>query len=461
MPTPRLPPSSNRPSTQQLGPDLSARRSALLRTISAEINNMDGRSSPHRPLRPSGTREDFSRDRWERARERLLDRESDRSRPPSFYEFHRIDRTRVRPIERSEDRMWEREREHERDMQTDRERIASVTSSNRPSFFEWRNPFHGPDRSREGETYLHLPRTYEYPPVTSRMDFFTAHRATESRVNMDDVPISSQAAAMFASRSPPPAADPLSGNHAAPGPAFTSRLSRMGAPTPTVSRPERSETLVLPLPRSPSPFPPSMFLDADSAIPHAEPDRDSEMLRRRARMRSDAELPGPGVFAASPVLRTANMAQPTSTTSSLGLADDFSPRIPTTSTSTQTTGPQASSSRPDARGRDVPPSPYSNIDPDAYHDGPLRATLNRIVEIERLRSRISHLESLSEREASTSGSQEAANPARPSRPTPMPRPQPPPAPSLPPLRFERDSDREDWPTVPWRVNQQAVSRSVH
>lgn len=229
MPTPRLPPSSNRPSTQQLGPDLSARRSALLRTISAEINNMDGRSSPHRPLRPSGTREDFSRDRWERARERLLDRESDRSRPPSFYEFHRIDRTRVRPIERSEDRMWEREREHERDMQTDRERIASVTSSNRPSFFEWRNPFHGPDRSREGETYLHLPRTYEYPPVTSRMDFFTAHRATESRVNMDDVPISSQAAAMFALRSPPPAADPLSGNHAAPGPAFTSRLSRMGA----------------------------------------------------------------------------------------------------------------------------------------------------------------------------------------------------------------------------------------
>lgn len=459
MPTSRLLPSSNRPPIQQLGPDLSARRSALLRTISAEINNMDGRSSPHRPLRPSGTREDFARDRWERARERLLDRDSERSRPPSFYEFHRIDRTRMRPIERSEDRIWEREREHERDMQTDRDRIASVISSNRPSFLEWRNPFHGADRSREGETYLHLPRTYEHPPA-SRMDFFTAHRATEFRVNMDDVPISSQAAAMFASRSPPPVADPPSGNHALPGPSFTSRLSRLGAHTPAVSRPERSETLVLPLPRSPSPFPPSMFLDADSAIPHAEPDRDPEMLRRRARMRSDAELQAPGVFAASPVLRTANVTQPTSTASSSGLLDDFSPRIPTTSTSTQTTGSQASSSRPDARGRDVP-SPYGNIDPDAYHDGPLRATLNRIVEIERLRSRISHLESLSDREASASRSQEAASPARPSRPTPMPRPQPPPAPSLPPLRFERDSDREDWPTVPWRVNQQAVSCSAH
>ena len=61
-------------------------------------------------------------------------------------------------------------------------------------------------------------------------------------------------------------------------------------------------------------------------------------------------------------------------------------------------------------------SVFRNIDLDAYHRGPFRASLERLVEIERLRARLTHLHSLSD----------DANP------------QESPAPSLPPLRFDND-----------------------
>lgn len=185
-------------------------------------------------------------------------------------------------------------------------------------------------------------------------------------------------------------------------------------------------------------------------------------------MRNNTELPAPGVFAPSPIQPSAST--PTATTRDLPIptASASAPELPPppafiptrrnpTVTSSQT-GAQASSSSGEAglrrRHRDSS-SAYSNIDLNAYSDGPLRATLNRIVEIERLRSRISHLESLSN-PAPSNGSREAhPNPHRSAT-----RPQQPSAPpSLPPLRFEheRDRDREWTSTAPWRVNEQAVS----
>ncbi|THH18152.1 hypothetical protein EW146_g2788 [Bondarzewia mesenterica] len=119
-----------------------------------------------------------------------------------------------------------------------------------------------------------------------------------------------------------------------------------------------------------------------------EPSSSSE-LRRRATLRSS--LNPPSVSSTSPPPASSR---------------------PTPSNSSR----RPPSAAPSTASRQDRSSSYRNIDLNAYHEGPFRASLERLVEIERLRSRISQLESLS-------------NEGTPRRPRP---------PALPPLRFDFD-----------------------
>jgi hypothetical protein len=74
--------------------------------------------------------------------------------------------------------------------------------------------------------------------------------------------------------------------------------------------------------------------------------------------------------------------------------------------------------------RATPTSTYGSLDLSAYHEGPFRASLQRYVDLDRIRSRLNRLESIADNVSSRSASS--------SRP-PLP-------PSLPPLRFDSDDD---------------------
>jgi hypothetical protein len=74
--------------------------------------------------------------------------------------------------------------------------------------------------------------------------------------------------------------------------------------------------------------------------------------------------------------------------------------------------------------RATPVSTYGNLDLSAYHEGPFRASMQRYVDLDRIRSRLNRFESLADNVSSPSG---------PSSQRAM-------APSLPPLRFDGDDD---------------------
>ncbi|KAA1477936.1 hypothetical protein DENSPDRAFT_627407 [Dentipellis sp. KUC8613] len=197
----------------------------------------------------------------------------------------------------------------------------------------------------------------------------------------DDVPFSSQAAALFAARSASP---PLSDSVNMPS---DSRQPSHGAPF----HPSRS--------RSPSPpstlssmrdIPPPPT-SSSSARAHPPPPTMSE-FRRRANLRSS--MNATSIFPSSPPMPAAERPRPSEPR-----------RRPFVEPSQDS--PSSSSA-------------YRNIDLNAYHEGPFRASLERWMEMDRLRSRMTHESSLSD------------EPPRRSRP-----------PSLPPLQFEHAHD--PWP----------------
>ncbi|KAI0056351.1 hypothetical protein BV25DRAFT_1629300 [Artomyces pyxidatus] len=216
-------------------------------------------------------------------------------------------------------------------------------------------------------------RETRHPPSSGH-----SSRSMES----DEVPFSTQAAAIFASRSTSPSSDHLA-HHSAGG-----RQVPIPAPPPD------SHTS-----RSPSPFP---WASLRSLTPPPIPS--SDMVRRRASMRS--AMNAPTLFASSP--------PPPSD------RQDSQRRAITAASSTNT--------------RDQPQSARS-INVNAYHDGPFRASIERLVEIDRLRNRIRDLESIDSYD-------DAMDPTL-SRP-----------PSLPPLTF----DHEPLNTFPRRPS--SVSRPV-
>ncbi|TFY55903.1 hypothetical protein EVG20_g9146 [Dentipellis fragilis] len=237
---------------------------------------------------------------------------------------------------------------------------------------------------------------YAYP-------FSPAYTGMHSRADSDnlpfadDVPFSSQAAALFAARSTSPSlpdgvnmpSDSRQPNHGVPlrpsrSPSPPALLSSMRDISPSTSMP--------------------------SARAHPPPPAMSE-FRRRANLRSSMNLAS--IFPPSPPMPAAERPRPSE-----------------------------ARRRPFAEPPQESPSsssPYRNIDLNAYHEGPFRASLERWMEMDRLRSRITH-EPFSE------------EPPRRSRP-----------PSLPPLQFEHAHDPwsfiwSQW-GLPCRSRQYVVSSS--
>ena len=91
--------------------------------------------------------------------------------------------------------------------------------------------------------------------------------------------------------------------------------------------------------------------------------------------------------------------------------------------STSPPAPLERMSRSPEPPRATPASTYASLDLSAYHEGPFRASLQRYVDLDRIRSRLSRLESMAD-SVSTQPS---------SRRLPVP-------PTLPPLRFDSDDE---------------------